>query len=470
MTYAVSSWIFLKLLGLIYLIAFISLAVQIQGIAGSRGIEPARELFGYSNTHRFKAFLKMPTLLWWNTSDRFLNFLCWGGALLSVLLIFGIAPVLILILLYLFYLSLEYACGIFLAYQWDALLLEIGFLSIFLAPPVLFDGCPPVHDPSPIARFLLVWLLFRLMLSSGLAKWDSRDPAWRDFTALKYHYETQPLPTPLAWYFHQYPEWFQKTSCGFMFLVEIAVPFLLFAPLPISYLASGLIVFLMVLIMLTGNYCFFNLQAIALCVLVIPDWGRVSPYPAPLAWTLISAIVGIPLFIFSLDVTFRIFRKVISWPALIERFWMGILPFRLVNRYGLFSVMTTERPEIIVEGSEDGIHWKEYEFKWKAGNVYQPPKFVAPYQPRLDWQMWFAALASYEDYPWFMRFLSRLLEGSESVLKLLAKNPFPGKPPKYIRALLYDYTFTNVRERAVTRAWWKRELIASYAPPLTVRG
>ncbi|HMJ65839.1 MAG TPA: lipase maturation factor family protein, partial [Candidatus Binatia bacterium] len=262
--YSAGAWLFLRALGIIYGIAFLSLAIQIKGLAGRKGILSAGEfLTEVEEQFGRKRFSALPTLFWLNSSDSFLQAVCWTGIGLSALLIAGVAPVAVLILLWASYLSLFSVMRLFLGYQWDILLLEVGFLAIFLAPLQLLPTRAIEEPPWPIL-LLLYWLLFRLMFLSGLAKWRSRDVTWRRLTGLAHHYETQPLPTPPACFAHQLPLWFHKGSTVLMLLIELAVPFLIFAPPPYRQFAGLLIIGLMLLIMLTGNYCFFNLLAIAL--------------------------------------------------------------------------------------------------------------------------------------------------------------------------------------------------------------
>lgn len=481
-TYVLSTWVFLRLLGLIYLIAFVSLGVQVRGLIGSRGVLPVGADFPAAVKYaRFKLFLRRPTIFLWNNSDTFVTASCVMGAVLSVLLIIGVAPMPVLVLLWLLYLLLLHACGLFLGYQWDVLLLETGFLAIFLAPLEALPALPPAASPSPVAHALAVWLLFRLIFSSGAVKLRSGDPTWRNLTALRFHYETQPLPNRVSWYAHHRPLWFQKLSTTLTLLIELVVPFGVFFPPPVNYTSVGIIAVLMLLIIATGSYGFFNLLALALCVVVVDDAAAIDlmrgwapgwqPPPAtappPIAWEVVIAVVGVLLLALSLDPMVRLMHRAIPWPGFIRRMLDRFRPFLLVNSYGLFANMTTTRPEIIVEGSHDGTEWKAYEFKWKPGDPRRPPRQAAPHQPRLDWQMWFAALGHYRQNPWFIAFLARLLEGSPDVLKLLKTNPFPGTPPSYVRALLYDYHFTTPKERRETGAWWRRELLGLYCPTLT---
>ncbi len=479
-TYVLAGWLFLRLVGLIYLVAFVSLARQMKGLIGQEGILPAVEVLERGRSWGSKRFYLLPTLCWLNTSDRFLLLLAWSGAGLSVLVVIGFAPALVLLALWSLYLSLFTVSRVFLGYQWDVLLLETGFLAIFLAPPEAAPRFPPSATPSPIVLWLMWWLLFRLMFSSGLAKLTSGDPTWRRLIALRFHYETQPLPTPVAWQAHQLPLIFHRASAAVMFGIEIFAPLLMFGSGPSRTAAAFLFIAFMVLIQLSGNYCFFNFLAIALSVLLLDDTVLLPVFkglfpgsdfstavaPAPRWENGVASAVAVVILSLSLGPIARLCRLEINRPKVLLRFFDLLDPFRLVNSYGLFSVMTTERPEIIVEGSHDGENWQEYEFKWKPGNVKRGARFVAPHQPRLDWQMWFAALGYYPDNPWFIRLLTRLLEGSPAVLSLLKTNPFPNVPPRYIRGVMYDYRFTTRVQRRATGAWWQRERRGSYCPIL----
>jgi hypothetical protein len=475
-SYALASWLFLRLLGVIYFSAFLSLAFQLKGLVGRQGILPAVEFLAARRRFGARRFWRVPTLCWFNSSDPFMLGICWTGVVLAACLVAGLFPMAILILLWLAYLSLFSIGRIFLGYQWDILLLETGFLAIFAAPTDLSRWCPPAVSPPPIIIWLLWWLLFRLMFSSGVVKFRSADEHWRRLTALAFHYETQPLPTPVAWHAHQLPIGWHRVSATVMFAIELLAPWLIFGPPPLKYTAAGLIVLLMILIQLTGNYCFFNLLAIALSLLLLDDralfpiFGGLVPARAlvariePTQW--FQAGVGILVLALSLVPLARLARLEISWPRPLESLFDFFEPFHLVNSYGLFSVMTTERPEIIVEGSQDGVLWLPYEFKWKPGDPWHAPRFIAPHQPRLDWQMWFAALGFADGNPWFLRFLKTLQQGSPSVLSLLKENPFPNRPPRFIRAVMYRYRFTNFAQRRKDGSWWSREKRGLYCPVL----
>jgi lipase maturation factor 1 len=481
-TYAFASWLFLRLLGFVYLTAFVSLAKQIRGLAGAGGILPAAEVLASNGHMGINRFWRLPTVCWLSTSDRFLLLLTWGGAVLSALLTAGVASAPLLILLWVFYLSLFNVCRLFLGYQWDVLLLEAGFLAILLAPWELWSRVGSIVSPPLLVIWLFWWLLFRLMFSSGFVKLNSGDSSWRKLRALQHHYETQPLPTPVAWCAHQLPQRLQKISTASVLLIELVGPVLMLGPAQVRYIACGVFVGLMLLIEITGNYAFFNVLGVALSVLLLDDdfWSALVHRPInartngayiSTSDSILSAVhfaIALVLLFLSCDVIAKLFRRPLTWPRLLVRCLEFLGPFHLVNGYGLFAVMTKERPEIIVEGSEDGVNWQAYEFKYKPGTVNRAPRFVAPHQPRLDWQVWFAALGYCENNPWFVRFLMRLLEGSKPVINLLKANPFPQRPPRYIRASLYDYRFTDRAQHRQSRAWWRREHRGLYCPVLDI--
>jgi len=529
--------VFLRSLALIYLIAFTSLWVQIAGLVGSNGILPVsltvQSLRQQADAQKvgWNRYHLLPTLCWLNSSDRFLKVQCAAGAALAVVLMIGIAPALCLLLLWLIYLSLTTACLEFLGFQWDNLLLETGLLAIFFAPLTVTLSGLRTTALSRVVLWLLRWLLFRLMFQSGCVKLLSGDRSWRSLSALRVHYETQPLPTWIGWFAHQLPLWAQQSSTAVMFSLELGIPFLIFAPRRLRQLACIAFIVFQACILLTGNYCFFNLLTIALCLVLcddaalcklVPKRWRTSPGPSPdppshgLRGTLgpsdspnspaaalaalsacntgggyeptqrggegdegprvrvsnwpvfvIAPITAIVLCISLMEFS-AMFRIRIPWPAPLLAVYEWESPLRSVNNYGLFAVMTTSRPEIIVEGSNDGLTWLEYEFKYKPGDVKQRPRFVEPHQPRLDWQMWFAALSNYQHNRWFINFCIRLLQGRAEVLALLQRNPFPDHPPRYVRAVLYEYHFTNFAGRRKTGAWWRRERKGTYLPALSL--
>jgi hypothetical protein len=496
--YAIARAIFLRALGVIYLIAFVSLWVQMDGLFGSRGIAPIRVTMGFARNQvtnwgvwGIGRWFSLPTLCWWGTGDGFLHALCGGGSVAACLLVLGILPLPMLVVLWVLYLSLVSVGQPFLGFQWDALLLESGVVAILVAPwswrvtAALFvgRGARP-GGPSRIGVFLLWWLVFRLMFLSGVVKWIADSPpAWRDLTALRYHYETQPLPTWTSWYAFHLPAGFQSFSTAGVLVIEGLVPILFFFPRKARLFACGATVFLQVLILATGNYGFFNLLALVLCIPLLDDavWlrGRRAlpserePHvreASVLALVVRGAVLGpIAIAFVGVSIAAAMFRVGLaeSVPTPLVRAYEAVMPFESINAYGLFQDMTLRRPEVIVEGSDDGRRWLEYAFRYKPGDVYRRPAFCTPYMPRLDWQMWFAALSlPRQADPWLWNFLERLREGDPAVLGLMGRNPFPDHPPKYVRVALYDYRFTTASEARRTGAWWVRTRIDE--PPVGV--
>lgn len=463
-TYIVGQWVFLKLLGLSYLIAFWSLLVQVKGLYGSHGIIPLSEVFkGIKKGKGFSHYYYTPSIFWFSTSDRMLRWTAIVGIIGSILVLAGVAVPLLLFILFILYLSYISTCIYFLSFQWDILLLEVGFAGF------IFSLQTP---PLPIAVFLMWIILFRFIFSSGVVKFLLGSQEWRNLSAMEYHYETQPIPNKMAYHFHHQPKAFAHFSTVAVFLFEIVLPFFIFTTPEIRFFTFIIMVLLQLLIMLTGNFAFFNLLTLALCFSLVDDsyvpWAK--EYLAPsittpdLATSFFVSITAMIMIVLNFFQLVELFRPL----PFIDRILRVISPFFLVNRYGLFSYMTTRRNEIIVEGSNDGETWTAYEFKWKPGDLKVPPPQVAPHQPRLDWQMWFAALGQARQNPWFSRFIYRLLEGSPDVLKLLKYNPFPDAPPKYIRALLYNYHFTDNKKRKETGEWWQRKYIGVYLPPVNL--
>jgi len=475
--FSLASWVFLRWLGAVYLIAFCSLAVQARGLIGQNGIVPVAPVLNSLRDSLGKArFLRLPTLFWLRCTDRAICLFCLAGIALALLVMLDIATGPALVCLWALYLSFDLVCDPFLSFQWDALLLETGFLAIFLEQWKITPGLP---DTAPSASVLMLFwlLLFRLMFMSGAVKILSEDPAWSRWLAMTFHYETQPLPTPVAYYAHRLPLWFHRLSVPAVFFIELVVPLFLFGPRPAAEAAALILIGFQALIMLTGNYTFFNLLTIGLCLPVLSNQTLAALLPARISAPLLQSVPHQPaneLWFLPLAASLGLLNVVPllrlvtrRLPRWLSRFYESTRPFQLVNSYGLFAVMTTTRPEIIVEGSDDLETWLPYEFKYKPGDTSRPLPWVAPHQPRLDWQMWFAALATADQNPWFLNFVWRLLKGSPEVLALLARNPFPQAPPRYIRALLYDYVFTSPAQRRKTGEVWQRELIGIYLPPVS---
>ena len=476
--HAWSRAVFLRLLGGIYLAAFVSLWVQVEGLIGSRGILPYGELLELGRTRLgVSRYWVLPTVLWLGGGDAALHAVCGAGTVLAIVAMLGRARALSMLALWALYLSLATVGEDFLSFQWDALLLEAGLLAVFLAPRGLVRARPGAAPALVVGLFR--WLLFRLMFGSGVVKLRSGDPTWRSLTALQYHYETQPLPTWIGYYAHHLPARMHTVSCAIMFGIELGLPWLIWSPAAWRRMAAVGFVFLQVLIALTGNYAFFNLLSVALCVFIAgpeslparwrrppPASGRADwfgPWPRPVLVPLAAVIVLVS----GLEFTEATLGVGLPWPRPVIALARAVSPLRSIDSYGLFAVMTTTRPEIVLEGSDDGATWRAYDFRYKPGDAARRPGFVAPHQPRLDWQMWFAALGPCEQSPWLDRLFQRLLEGSPPVVGLLASNPFPSHPPRYLRALLYDYHFTDLDTHRRTGEWWQRRLEGEFCPPVS---
>jgi lipase maturation factor 1 len=476
----VSRWLFLRLLAAVYLVAFSSVAVQITGLVGPHGLMPAGGYLEWAHSvYGREAYRLLPTIFWLGAGNLALRLAAWGGAALGLLLILGVAPMLSLGILWLLYLSLVVAGQDFLSFQWDALLLEAGLLALLWAPAQWLPGRTE-RRPAPLARALLVFLLFKLMLLSGATKLLSGDPTWRHATALDFHFETQPLPPWTAWYAHHLPGPVHRALTLFTFVVELGAPWLLLLPSRFrSARLAGVatIVLLQLGIAATGNFGFFNALTVVLCVPVLDD-RVLGVLPVRLAVageesqarrTVIAVVAPLLLLLsalsFARELTFTVpaARGERYFPRPAARLLGWVDPLRSVNGYGLFRVMTTERPELIIEGSSDGRHWLEYGFRYKPGDVDRRPPFVAPFHPRLDWQMWFAALAPMASAEWLQTLSARIRAGTPEVLALLGRNPFPDAPPRFVRAVQYGYRFSTVEEQRRTGAWWVRELVG-YLP------
>ncbi|MES2218448.1 MAG: lipase maturation factor family protein [Pseudomonadota bacterium] len=463
------SWIFLRLLALIFLAAFLSFGSQAMALIGSQGIIPIADLVKHVNPNVGAIrFWVVPMVFWFNSSDVFIQATCWGGALFSLLLLFNILPRISLFILYLLYLSLFYAGQVFMSFQWDMFLLETGIVAFFLVGRTRYTGI-----------MLMRWLLFRFVFAAGLVKLYSFDPTWRDMSALTYYFFTQPLPTPLAWYAQQLPISVLKVLTFSALFVELIIPFLIFFPRRLRFFAGYAILLMQTLISITGNYNFFNILTILLCLTLFDDQALRSLLPQRfINWLQprvqskapgkmvngIANVIAIYLIFISVVQFYERFSGKVPVPVLVAA---NVLePFHLVNVYGPFAIITTQRMEIIIEGSADGVYWAEYGFKYKPGDVDRRPPWNIPHQPRVDWQLWFAALSSPNQNPWFFSFMRRLLENSPPVVNLLEYNPFPDKPPLFIRAEFYRYRFTTPEERKKTGAWWQREFVQDYFPTI----
>ncbi len=490
-SYLFSRFIFFRLLGLVCLIAHLSLWSQIIGLIGEAGILPVGEyLDQVSDAWPGRAHLVVPTLFWLNASDTALHVACAAGTVLSLSLIAGLAHRLTILLLWINYLSLFQASQIFLGFQWDTLLLETLLFSWFIAPPGWRMGQGHAAPVSPIGRWAMWWLLLKLMFLSGITKLLSGDESWRDLTAMNYHYFTQPLPNAISWYFYQQPEWFHRFSTVGMYVAELGAPLLILAPRRLRHAGALFMFVLQLMIGLTGNYGFFNLLTCALCILLLDDqliqrilgpnlffhqtrskpqqgfWSRGLVCGALILLLLLSGLK------FMSEMTYtQNARQNPRWVTAAQNYandylmaWVAEQVFRRtdrfasVNGYGLFRVMTTTRPELVIELSASGVEWQELSFRYKPGDVQRRPGFVAPHMPRLDWQMWFAALEVPGSDRWLRAFFVRLLQKSPPVWNLLGEE-IGEREIRFVRVTRYRYEFTSRAQRNRDGAWWRRQLL-----------
>jgi len=481
-TYATAGWIFPRAIGLVFLSAFLSLWVQIDGLAGSRGILPVAEQMAAAEDHfrssggGLQKWMQMPSLLWLGASDAHLHAWLLAGTASSLCLLLGLLPAVSALAAWACYLSFASTVPVFLNFQWDALLLEAGLLTALYAPwrICLARGS---SEPSRWGRLLVWWLLFRLMFESGVVKFYGYNAdgsnAWLEGSALDFHYFTQPIPVWTSWWAAQAPGWLQRFSLLAVFVIELVLPFFIFAPRRLRMLAFWGFALLMVLIMATGHYGFFNWLTLALCLSLVDDasWpaairrrfaaARESAIPAVqrrvVPW--LAAIILVPTMV-TLLMVLRV-----APPSWIGAVLGPCAAFRSTNSYGLFSVMTVERPEITIESSADGVTWQPYRFPYKMDQGDSSLPFFMPHMPRLDWQMWFAALEYRErgqPSGWMMPLLSRLQEESPPVRGLLHDKQTGSDKPRFFRLRLDLLKFTSPEERRATGNVWKAESLPSY--------
>ncbi|TQV76026.1 DUF393 domain-containing protein [Exilibacterium tricleocarpae] len=464
---------FLRLLGVIYLFAFASLGWQILGLVGSGGLAPLDPyLQAVTEAYGTEGYRLLPTLFWFAPGDGALVAATLAGGCLALLVIFNRWVLLSLFGCYCLYLSLVHAGQDFTRFQWDMLLLECGFAALLL------------WYSRPLGIWLLRWLMFRFMWMSGLAKVTSGDFSWANWTALTYHFETQPLPTPLAWYAHHLPDYLLKGATGLTLVVELIIPFFIFLPRRPRQFAAAVFALLQVLILLTGNYTFFNLLTLALCLVLLDDralqrlgfgklrlgFGPKDLTPAPpvrrskLGRGLVGAVAAVVFSVGIGHIWTQAFKRLPGSP--LADIMRAAHPFHISNRYGLFAIMTQTRPEIVIEGSSDGINWQAYTFRYKPGDPNKELSWNIPHQPRLDWQLWFAGLDGEADELWFETLLIRLLQGNQSVLALFGDSPFTRQPPLYVRARLFLYTYKDVVAREVGTGVWQRQDLGEFYSPM----
>jgi lipase maturation factor len=486
-------WLFMRALGLIFFSAFFSLLFQIRGLIGPDGILPAHdylpEVAQYLGALRF---WYAPTLFWISSSDRALLLVCWIGIVFSLLLTLNIWPRATTLVCMIAFLAFVSAAQDFSSYQSDGMLLEAAFICLFFAPPGLRPGLGRGHPPSRASWFLLIWLNFRIYFESGIAKLLSHDPQWRGLTAMDQYYQNGPLPTWIGWYAQHLPHSFQAATVVVILAVELFLVFLMFLPRMFRTILFFIITPLQIVIILTANYAFLNYIVLALGILLLDDkfidrfWRSRSTVPEPTpAEKAAAAVVPAPVpewrqALSSLRVSLG--GLLLSWNfyvtavLLVAMVWPGqplplaparwLEPFRIANEFGLFAVMTPNRYEIEFQGSSDGETWVTYPFRFKPQDLSRAPGIYAPYQPRFDWNLWFASLGSWREYPFVLKTEERLLTGSPDVIALFARNPFPSAPPLEVRAVIWQYWFTDRATKRATGDWWSRQLLGLYAPAI----
>ncbi len=488
-------WLFLRALGLIYFSAFFSLVFQVRGLIGPLGILPAADLLsGAAQSLGPLRFWYAPTLLWLSSGSPMLLAICWVGMLASLLLVVNLWPRGSLLVCFVCFLSFVTAAGDFSSYQSDGMLLEAGFLSLFLSPGGLRPGLGAASPPSRASLYLLLWEWFRIYFQSGVVKLLSGDPTWRNFTAMYEYYQNGPLPTWVGWYLQHLPHWFHIATAGATLLMELVLVFLAFGTRRMRIACFAVVTVWQAGVILTANYAFLNYLVLVLAFLLLDDRSLRQFVPVRWREELDRGLSAVELDADTdvvpatggrgrLSALLLGFKAVmLTWvfyatlvPA-VAMFWrtaplpakpaVALEPFRIANQYGLFAVMTPHRYEIEFQGSDDGQNWVAYPFRYKPQDPGKRPGIYAPYQPRFDWNLWFASLGTWTEYPIVPRTEELLLTNDRDVLGLFAGNPFAKAPPRYVRAVLWQYWFSTEAEKDLRGVWWRRALLGTYAPTL----
>jgi len=488
-------WIFLRALGLIYYSAFFSLAFQIRGLIGPHGVLPAGEyLQAVAERFGHSGYWYAPTLLWISSSSHMLTGICWLGMIASLLLVLNFWPRGMLAVCFVCFLSFVSAAQDFSGYQSDGMLLEAGFISMFLAPAGFRPGWGEASPPSRASLFLLIWEGFRIYFESGVAKIMGGDPQWRNFTALDEYYQNGPLPTWIGWHMQHLPHWFHAAIAFGTLALELGLAWMMFLPRRVRIVCFFILTPWQIGIILSANYTFLNYLVLALGFLLLDD-RFLLPYLPPF-WkkSFLATKEAKPLSESQAEQGWRkklwvqlsalklaVAGVMLTWifyVTLAEMVWMvkpvplpttpvsALEPFRIANRYGLFAVMTRGRYEIEFQGSDDGQTWVVYPFRFKPQDPGKAPRIYAPYQPRFDWNLWFASLSSWRREPIVVRTEQSLLRGDLDVLLLFSGNPFPHAPPRQVRAVIWQYWFSTPDEKRSQGMWWRRQLLGLYAPTL----
>jgi lipase maturation factor len=479
-TYWLTRFVILRLLGAVYAVAFLAAAKQVLPLIGSRGLLPvdlffARVQNAFGST--FASFIRLPSLFWFAHSDGLLHTAAWVGFAISCIVVAGYANAIVMSLLWLLYMSFVHVGQEWYGYGWEIQLIETGFLAVFLCP--LLDGRPfPKREPPLVVIWLLRWLIFRIMLGAALIKLRG-DVVWRDLTALYYHFETQPIPNPLSRWFHFLPRGVLKAGVLFNYLAELVAPWFGFYPRVARHIAGVVMVLFQLSLILGGNLSFLNWLTIVPALACFDDsfWGRL--FPRALAnhasAAAVSAQPSLTMrragWVLAVVVGLLSVQPVVNIISPNQIMNTSFDPLDLVNTYGAFGSVGKERLNVVFEGTDDEVPdaravWKDYPYYALPVALDKRPRQIAPYQPRLDWQMWFAAMGTPEQYPWTLHLVWKLLHNDPGALSLFGGNPFPAKPPRYIRAVLYRYAFAVPGNPDGN--WWKREPLGLWLPPLSV--
>lgn len=458
---------------------------------GANGILPIKDyLSRVHSSYEALAYQMLPTIFWINSSDAMIVGVCIAGIVLSVMVVLGIMTAPSLVALAFLYMSFNNACGEFMAFQSDSLIIEATACALFMVPwcwveTPMGKGEASSSEPSLLALLPTRFLLFRLMFAAGLVKLLSGDPHWQDLTAMSYHHETQPIPTPLAWFLHHLPMWAHQSATIFTFIAELIVPPLYFFGRTPRLIAAVVTTMLHLGIIASGNYTFLNYLTIAMCIPLVDDSIWLKVFPIVLMDKLRSSLKGVakfgPRFIETKTVVLTAassiflviglgqFLEGLGMECILPGPWTALLstlaPYRIFNSYGMFAVMTTSRPEIVFEGSDDGKDWKEYVFKYKVDDPYKAPPIIAPHTPRLDWRLWFAAMRNSDENPYVFSIARLLLKGDPTLLHAFRRVPFAEKPPRFVRALVYDYHFSDSADLFSNSQWWRRGNMREFLPP-----
>jgi len=479
-TYWLTRFLILRLLGLVYFFAFLSLARQVLPLIGEHGLTPIQpflqDVVWYRGS-RWEGFKAYPSLFWVDASDALLQRLAWLGCALAVPVLLGYANAILITVLWALYMSFVHVGQIWYGYGWEIQLLETGFLAIFLCQP--FDPRPfPRRAPPTVVIWLFRWLIFRILFGAGLIKVRG-DACWRDLSCLYYHYETQPIPNPLSWYAHFAPRWFHRGGVIFNHVTEIGMPWLVFGPRLARHVAGVVMLGFQIFLILSGNLSFLNYLTIVpvlacfddeLLARVLPERlvRRAAEAAQRAAPSRLQQAVAVTLAALIAFLSIAPVANLLS-PGQVMNTSFGALD--LVNTYGAFGSVGKVRYEIVLEGTSDetigeATRWKPYEFLCKPGDLRRRPCVISPYQPRLDWQIWFAAMSTPKGAPWVVHLVWKLLHNDRGVLSLLANNPFPEAPPRYIRARYFRYEFAPPRSSG--GAWWKRTYVDDWLYPLSI--